>query len=85
MNIPIGILIFHAIQVLNQITALVVTQLTNSVVWVKTETKKGKNLVAAIAGKGQEIDQLAIRDRTVLSQIWEFGSSHPTHLQRELK
>jgi len=39
--------------------------------------------VAAIAGKGQEIDLLAIRDRTVLSQIWEFGSSHCKHSSNE--
>ena len=41
--------------------------------------------MAAITGEGQEIDQLAIRDRTVLSQIWEFRRSHPTHLQTQEK
>lgn len=40
------------------------------------ERGKWKNLVAAIAGEGQEIDELAIRDSTVLSQIWEFRSTH---------
>lgn len=43
---------------------------------IEIERGKWKNLVAAIAGEGQEIDELAIRDSTVLSQIWEFWSSH---------
>lgn len=35
MNGPIGVLVFHVIQVLNPITALGVTELTNSLVRIK--------------------------------------------------
>lgn len=39
--------------------------------------------MAAIAGERQEIDLLAFDDRAMLSQIWEFRSSHQNQNQNQ--
>lgn len=39
--------------------------------------------MAAIAGERQEIDLLAFDDGAMLSQIWEFRSSHQNQNEKQ--
>lgn len=41
--------------------------------------------MAAIAGEGQEIDLLALRDVAMPTQIWEFRSSHPNFARKTVE
>ena len=48
----------------------------------KIREKELRNLIAAIACEGQEIDELAIGDGAMLAEIWEFGSPHQADGER---
>ena len=49
------------------------------------ERRELSNLRASIAGKGQEIDLLAIFDRAMSPQIGKFRSSHYSNTQFQIQ